>query len=133
MVSENVGIAVRECEKQVLSVVTALKHEGYGKRREDMAGKEDVGLIFAYEPFWAIGRKNPAAGEYVKAVVEGLREILKRQEWKGEVRFLYGGSAGPGTWDSVGRGHGAVDGLFLGRFAHEVENLGSVLEEVGQL
>ncbi|KAL9047288.1 MAG: hypothetical protein Q9214_000099 [Letrouitia sp. 1 TL-2023] len=133
MLSESVGRAVRECEKQVLSIVTVLRQEGYGKRGEDGAGGEEMGLVFAYEPFWAIGGEKSAAGDYVKAVVEGLREVLKREKWKGEVRFLYGGSAGPGTWSSVGRGRGGVDGLFLGRFAHEVENLERILEEVGQM
>jgi len=40
---------------------------------------------------------------------------------------LYGGSAGPGTYDRLREG---VDGLFLGRFAHDVKNLEQVIKEM---
>ena len=56
----------------------------------------------------------------LKAMVGGMRR-------KGEVRVLYGGSAGPGTWRGLKSG---VDGLFLGRFAHDVEALKRVMEEM---
>jgi triosephosphate isomerase len=41
---------------------------------------------------------------------------------------VYGGSAGPGTFAKISEG---VDGLFLGRFAHDIKNLKKVIEEVG--
>jgi len=44
------------------------------------------------------------------------------------VRFLYGGSAGPGTFEQMKEG---VDGLFLGRFAHDPERFFEVIKEVG--
>ena len=40
--------------------------------------------------------------------------------------MIYGGSAGPGLLTELGD---AVDGLFLGRFAHDVGNLAAVLDE----
>jgi triosephosphate isomerase (TIM) len=43
---------------------------------------------------------------------------------------IYGGSAGPGLLTRLGD---AVDGLFLGRFAHDPAALGSVLDEAGVL
>jgi triosephosphate isomerase len=39
---------------------------------------------------------------------------------------LYGGAAGPGTLTALGD---AVDGVFLGRFAHDVDALRDVLHE----
>ena len=45
-------------------------------------------------------------------------------------RVIYGGSAGPGLLTRLGN---AVDGLFLGRFAHDPAALGSVLDEAGVL
>jgi triosephosphate isomerase len=42
---------------------------------------------------------------------------------------LYGGSAGPGTWAAMRDG---VDGLFLGRFAHDADRLREVIGEVGE-
>ena len=41
-------------------------------------------------------------------------------------RVIYGGSAGPGLLTSLG---GAVDGLFLGRFAHDPDALLAVIDE----
>jgi hypothetical protein len=43
-----------------------------------------------------------------------------------EGQFIYGGSAGPGLLSQIGR---SVDGLFLGRFAHDPVALGGVLDE----
>jgi triosephosphate isomerase len=41
-------------------------------------------------------------------------------------QVIYGGSAGPGLLATLGA---AVDGLFLGRFAHEPSALERVLDE----
>ena len=48
---------------------------------------------------------------------------------KGLTRILYGGSAGPGTFEKLKEG---VDGLFLGRFAHDVSNLEKVIMEMSK-
>lgn len=48
---------------------------------------------------------------------------------KGLTRILYGGSAGPGTFQKLKDG---VDGLFLGRFAHDVRNLEKVIQEMSE-
>lgn len=100
--------AVRECRPQVESVLEVTSEE----------------VIFAYEPVWAIGQPEPADSEYVVSVVKELRELCGERS----VRFLYGGSAGPGTFEKMKDG---VDGLFLGRFAHDPENLAKVISEVG--
>jgi triosephosphate isomerase len=60
-------------------------------------------------------------------VVEGIRAVIGERE--GEVRVLYGGSAGPGLWGAGGLGK-AVDGMFLGRFAHEIDGFKKVVQEV---
>ena len=111
IMSEGVGIAVRECIPQIEWILQHLPDE--------------ASIIFAYEPVWAIGAQEPASKDHVLAVVGELRR--KVQQRRGEVRFLYGGSAGPGTWQGLKDG---VDGLFLGRFAHELESLAKVLKEV---
>lgn len=82
-------------------------------------------IVFAYEPVWAIGAAHPAESGHVVAVTRALRERCTERE--GGVRFLYGGSAGPGTFAGMREG---VDGLFLGRFAHDVRNLEKVIREV---
>ncbi|KAE8146094.1 Triosephosphate isomerase [Aspergillus avenaceus] len=111
--SQAVGSAVRECEVQVRAVLDAIPGE--------------APVIFAYEPVWAIGKPAPAGVGHIAAVVEGIRAVIGDRA--GEVRILYGGSAGPGLWGAGGLGK-AVDGMFLGRFAHDIEGVRRVVNEV---
>ena len=96
------------------------------------AANENAGfpLIVAYEPVWAIGSANPAPPGYVRAVAFELRKWLDRQDAVSPGRLLYGGSAGPGL---MVRLFGAVDGLFLGRFAHDPTALRAILDEAMKL
>ena len=89
---------------------------------EVAASKE---VVIAYEPVWAIGASAPAPSEYVADVCEHLR--VRLDSYAGPSRLLYGGGAGPGTYQSLGP---AVDGLFLGRFAHDPRALAHVVTEV---
>jgi triosephosphate isomerase len=89
---------------------------------EVAAGHE---VVVAYEPAWAIGAGAPAPAEHVAGICEHLRGRL--DSYVGRSRVLYGGSAGPGTYRSLGP---AVDGLFLGRFAHNTRSLAQVVNEV---
>jgi len=82
-------------------------------------------IVVAYEPVWAIGASAPAPAEYVADVCEHLR--VRLESYDGRSRLLYGGSAGPGTYQSLGP---VVDGLFLGRFAHDTRALAQVVTEV---
>jgi triosephosphate isomerase (TIM) len=111
--SEAVGQAVSECAVLVQAVLKALPAH--------------APVIFAYEPVWAIGKPQPAGVDHVSAVVDGIRAVVGKRE--GDVRVLYGGSAGPGLWSQGGLGK-TVDGMFLGRFAHQVEGVRKVVREV---
>lgn len=83
----------------------------------------DAPLIVAYEPVWAIGASEPASPQFIAEVAHGLqRWIAPRQD----TQLIYGGSAGPGLLGQLGR---SVDGLFLGRFAHDITALAGVLRE----
>ncbi|KAL5366317.1 Triosephosphate isomerase [Aspergillus floccosus] len=113
--SEAVGRAVDECAVQVRPVLEAIPPH--------------APVIFAYEPVWAIGQPRPAGVDHIAAVVQGIRAVIAEHNRPGEVRILYGGSAGPGLWGAGGLGE-AVDGMFLGRFAHEVEGVRKVVREV---
>ncbi|KAL1594366.1 hypothetical protein SLS60_010126 [Paraconiothyrium brasiliense] len=110
--SAAVGAAIQECTPQVKSVLAAIP--------------DDSEVILAYEPVWAIGAKEPADADHVVNVTKELRRLAGSRE--GVTRILYGGSAGPGTFAKIAEG---VDGLFLGRFAHDMQNLKKVIEEVG--
>ncbi|KAH7120823.1 Triosephosphate isomerase [Dendryphion nanum] len=110
--SAAVGAAVQECKPQVTSVLAAVP--------------DDVEVILAYEPVWAIGAAAPADPDHVVNVTKELRKLVTSR--KGTTRIVYGGSAGPGTFSKIAEG---VDGLFLGRFAHDINNLKKVIGEVG--
>ena len=113
VMSEGVGIALQEVLPQVSIVLDAIS--------------PDADVIFAYEPVWAIGASHPASPDHVCAVVDEVKRAIQKTERKGEARVLYGGSAGPGTWEGL---KGTLDGLFLGRFAHDIGNLKTVVGEV---
>lgn len=98
---------------------------------------EDVGreaahldLVVAYEPHWAIGQSEAAPAEYIAAVAAGLRNSLEEVCPFRGFSVIYGGSAGKGTLTALG---GAVDGLFLGRFAHDMSALEGILDEAERL
>lgn len=79
--------------------------------------------IVAWEPVWAIGAPAPAEPDYIREVCAGLRERLDGR------RLIYGGSARPGLLPELGD---AVDGVFLGRSAHDPAALQDVLAEAAR-
>ncbi len=82
-------------------------------------------IVIAYEPVWAIGAREPAPAHHVRTVADAIRGALRDHDVRG--RLIYGGTAGPGTYTEL---DGAVDGLFLGRLAHDTEGLRKVVEEI---
>jgi triosephosphate isomerase len=87
-------------------------------------------ITVAYEPVWAIGAAQPADPDHVAEVCAALRRELRDRPDRAGSRVIYGGSAGPGLLTGLGP---AVDGLFLGRFAHEPAALAQVLDEAHAL
>ena len=83
-------------------------------------------IVVAYEPEWAIGAERPAAVSHISRVGLALKQWLDAQGALGGSQLIYGGSAGPGLLTELGH---AVDGLFLGRFAHKPEALRGILDE----
>lgn len=84
-------------------------------------------LVVAYEPVWAIGADEPAPEHHVLGVFDHIRRHLDRLTGGAQARVVYGGSAGPGL---IRRISPPLDGLFLGRFAHDVRNIAQVLDEL---
>lgn len=113
MLHATVASAISEMKPQVLSVLEVAKQ--YGSAAE---------IVFAYEPVWAIGQAEPASAEYVTEVTRKLRALYGGREG---IAMIYGGSAGRGTFKGIKEG---VDGMFLGRFAHDFESLRDIINEV---
>lgn len=84
-------------------------------------------FVVAYEPLWAIGAPEPAGPDHIRAVCQALRAGLSAHD---DVRIIYGGSAGPGLLTTIGD---SVDGIFLGRFAHDPSAMRDILDEVEAL
>jgi len=87
-------------------------------------------VIVAYEPVWAIGAPEPAPVEHIAIVARALRDAVDALDGRDDSTVIYGGSAGPGLLTRLGD---AVDGLFLGRFAHDPTALSDVLDEAAAL
>ncbi|MDQ0577696.1 triose-phosphate isomerase family protein [Agromyces albus] len=87
-------------------------------------------VIVAYEPVWAIGAPEPAPADHIAIVASALRDAVDALDDRDDSTVIYGGSAGPGLLTRLGE---AVDGLFLGRFAHDPAALADVLDEAAAL
>ncbi|SPO23865.1 related to triose-phosphate isomerase [Ustilago trichophora] len=117
---EDIEMVVEECWRQIRPALEAM-----GREKE---------VVLAYEPVWAIGKSEPASPEYVVKITKALRRRYNKEyveSSKGRtdesMRILYGGSAGPGLFGKIREG---VDGLFLGRFAHQPQAFIDTIKEV---
>ncbi len=110
--------AAAECVRQLRATTAAAKESG-------TAGP----IIVAYEPVWAIGAAEPAGAEHVRAVMAALSEEIGADAQLTGSRLIYGGSARAGLLEDFGD---AVDGLFLGRAAHDVKVLCAVIDEAAR-
>lgn len=87
-------------------------------------------IVVAYEPVWAIGQAEAASSAHIQRVAHALKTRLADDPRIDKSRVVYGGSAQPGTLRALGRG---VDGLFLGRFAHDTAAFAAILDEAAEL
>lgn len=91
-----------------------------------LAGTPAGPILAAYEPVWAIGAAEAASPEHITTVTRALRDALAADPARRGSLVIYGGSAGPGLLTRLGDD---VDGLFLGRFAHDPAAFAAVLDE----
>lgn len=98
--------------------------------QETLAHSRQAGLLgpmlVAYEPHWAIGAAAAANAHYIRTVCTRLKAAISTYDALTGSRVIYGGSAGAGLLEQL---DGAVDGLFLGRSAHQTDALEAVLDE----
>ncbi|MFK4853521.1 triose-phosphate isomerase family protein [Microbacterium sp. ZW T6_19] len=98
--------------------------------RSALEGADAGAVIVAYEPVWAIGAPEPAGHEHIRVVAAALRQTVNTDADRTGSAVIYGGAAGPGLLTSLGD---AVDGVFLGRFAHDPDALLRVVDEAAEL
>lgn len=117
---DDVEMVVEECWRQIRPAL------------EVMDAQAEV--VLAYEPVWAIGKSEPASPEYVVKITKALRRRYNKEyvdsdkgRMDSSMRILYGGSAGPGLFAKIREG---VDGLFLGRFAHQPQAFIDTIKEI---
>jgi triosephosphate isomerase len=88
---------------------------------------ENGPIIIAYEPVWAIGAPAPAGSDHIIGVCQVIREWFECNRPATSARIVYGGSAGVGLFPQLSS---QVDGLFLGRFAHDPIAYASILDDI---
>jgi triosephosphate isomerase len=108
--------AAVECVRQLDDALADAAEAGHGGR-----------IVVAYEPQWAIGAAEPASDAHIRAVCRELRARVRALDAYPGSAVIYGGSAGPGLLTRIGDD---VDGLFLGRFAHDPRAVAAILDEV---
>ncbi|GAA2174290.1 triose-phosphate isomerase [Agrococcus versicolor] len=107
--------AAAACVQQLEASLRLARERGIGGR-----------LVVAYEPVWAIGAPEPAGEAHIRGVTSVLRDHLGGDALLPGAQVIYGGSAGPGLLPRIAPD---VDGMFLGRFAHDPAGFGRVLDE----
>jgi triosephosphate isomerase len=87
-------------------------------------------VLVAYEPVWAIGAPEPAPAEHIRAIGAALQDVVGALAGREGSGVINGGSAKPGLLSRLGA---SVDGLYLGRFAHDPAAFAAVLDEAAEL
>ncbi|API89813.1 hypothetical protein BKP56_11320 [Marinilactibacillus sp. 15R] len=126
-------LCLGEVTRQIDSV--KLKSIFYDDLNECLAASKKnlySSLIIAYEPFWAIGKEKAADADYVHRSHQLIRECLTEllDETTAElITIIYGGSVSKNNAYQLTQ-HKDVDGLFVGRFGHDPNQLLSIVDEV---
>jgi len=131
------GAALRNGLTPIVCVGESAPHEADAAAQDVLGALDDVvggvaadsrwpELIVAYEPEWAIGGEDAAPAAHILTVVGALRARLESDPRFERTAVIYGGSAQAGTFAQLGD---SVDGLFLGRFAHDPRTVKDILDE----
>ncbi len=92
------------------------------------------GLVFAYEPIWAIGTGDTATPDDAQDAVGRIRELLQElrdEEFAESVRLLYGGSVKPDNIAEI-MAQEDVDGGLVGGASLEVDSFVELIEAAKQ-
>jgi triosephosphate isomerase len=129
---QRVDVALAHCLRQLCSALSLIRNSADQHFPADPHSQRppatDAGqhLVVAYEPGWAIGSTAPAPAAHIRFVCEGIRGWLTTTYPELTVKVIYGGSAGSGQLAEL---DASVDGLFLGRAAHQPAELAAIVSE----
>lgn len=97
---------------------------------EDLDDAGGEGVVFAYEPIWAIGTGDTATPEDAQDAIGKIRDLLREtrgDDFAGSVRILYGGSVKPNNAAEI-MGQQDIDGALVGGASLEVESFVELVE-----
>ena len=97
---------------------------------EELDGPEGEGVVFAYEPIWAIGTGDTATPDDCQDAIGRIRDLLRELRGDGfadTVRILYGGSVKPDNAAEI-MAQKDVDGALVGGASLEVESFMELVE-----
>jgi triosephosphate isomerase (TIM) len=95
-----------------------------GRVIEELEDVDGEGVVFAYEPIWAIGTGDTATPEDAQDAIGQIRGLLREQagdDFAGTVRILYGGSVKPENAAEI-MAQEDIDGGLVGGASLEVES-----------
>lgn len=97
-----VKLAIKHNLKPIICVGEETKEEGIdhvlaqvSKAIQGFSSKEMKGVVFAYEPVWAIGTGQVATAEHARNIIDSCRErlaVIYSRSIAETIKFLYGGS-----------------------------------------
>ena len=95
--------------------------------------KKNKKIILAYEPVWAIGKKNAASAMYVSETVNIIREhfIKKLNFFQNQIIIIYGGSVNKINAEKLLKIKD-LDGIFIGRSAINANNFINICKLAGK-
>jgi triosephosphate isomerase len=91
---------------------------------EELEDVDGEGVVFAYEPIWAIGTGDTATPEDAQDAIGQIRDLLRQEvgdDFADSVRILYGGSVKPGNAAEI-MAQKDVDGGLVGGASLEVDS-----------
>jgi triosephosphate isomerase len=97
---------------------------------EELGDAAGDGVVFAYEPIWAIGTGETATPEDAQDAIGRIRDLLRELRDDGfadGVRILYGGSVKPDNAAEI-MAQEDVDGALVGGASLEVESFMQLVE-----
>src|SRR5919107_403129 len=95
-----------------------------GRVIEELEDVDGEGVVFAYEPIWAIGTGDTATPEDAQDAIGQIRDLLREKvgdDFAGTVRILYGGSVKPENAAEI-MAQEDIDGGLVGGASLEVES-----------